>query len=240
MCIIVYKPQGVAPLDYETAKICFENNPHGAGIALLRPEKKKVEIYKGFMSFHAFWKAAEFGVFSADIAAYHFRIATSGGTCPENCHPFPVSNRIKALKDLSYKGRYAFLHNGIIGAGNGDLSDTQLYIKDILSKDVRVLDRSALKDKIAADTHGSRTVLIDALTKNVILTGNWIEDERTGILFSNSSFQDSCGVDLDLISDICPDCGELGARISDFHGLYECPQCHALFDQTGEIWQYGD
>lgn len=255
MCIIAYKPEGVATPAKDILKTCFENNPHGAGLFILRPGEKVAEIHKGYMSFADFWDFASVAVSPEDMAAYHFRITTSGGTCPENCHPFPVSSDVADLRALSIRSRYVFVHNGIIGAGSPELSDTQLYVRDTLTSLVGKLKNKATQDRIAADTIGSRTLTVDARYHEAILTGNWIEDKDTGLLFSNSSYlargygfglrshdypheADDAGMLADM--DVCPDCGGSALLVSEYHGLYECESCHCLFDCYGNVWADGE
>lgn len=180
-----------------------------------------------------------------DIATYHFRITTSGGTNPQNCHPFPISANVKDLKALSITSRFAFIHNGIIGTGSPDLSDTQLYVKNVLA---RIRMKSLTKniiDRIARETEGSRTVTIDARYSFVAMTGKWIHDKDTGLSFSNSSYEKRYYQGLEDYFDMpiqatCPDCLSIEAElISDYHGLYECPDCNCLFDNVGHVWAIG-
>ena len=253
MCIIAYKPEGVALPAKNILKTCFENNPHGAGLFILRPGEKMAEIHKGYMSFPDFWDFASVAVSPDDMVAYHFRISTSGGTCPANCHPFPVSSSVDDLRALSIRSRYVFVHNGIIGAGSRDLSDTQLYVRDTLTSLVGKLKNKATRDKIAADTIGSRTLTVDARYHEAILTGDWIEDKDTGLLFSNTSYLardygfgirfHDCTHEDDSIPeaiDVCPDCGSTAQVVSEYHGLYECENCHCLFDYYGNVWADGE
>lgn len=249
MCIIAYKAKGIDCPSKEIIKACFKNNPDGAGVAILRPGSKAVEIHKGFMQVGEFCDFVSSAVTAKDIAAYHFRITTSGGTKPQNCHPFPISDKVEDLQALSINARYAFVHNGIIGKGTETLSDTQLYIKNTLAK-LRIQSLTKeLESRIAKETEGSRTLTIDARYHRVIKTGTWVEHEESGLLFSNRSYAPSYYDGFhynDIFNDLpleasCPNCAALDADlISDFHGLYECPYCNCLFDDKKNVWALGD
>ena len=246
MCIIIHKPESVPCPQKNIIETCFYNNPDGAGMAILRPRAKEVEIHKGFMVLKDFLDFAACAATRDDIVTYHFRITTSGGTNPHNCHPFPISDNVKDLKALSITSRFAFIHNGVIGNGSPSLSDTQLYVKDVLARiQMKSLTKNIV-DRIARETEGSRTVTIDAQYSYVAMTGKWINDKETGLSFSNSSyekryyqglFEDYFGMP---IQATCPDCRSIEAElVSDYHGLYECPDCNCLFDKDGYIWAVG-
>ena len=249
MCIITYKAKGVDIPSADIIKTCFKNNPDGAGVAILRPGAKTVEIHKGFMELAGFYDFVSSAISAKDIAVYHYRITTSGGTKPQNCHPFPISDKVEELQALSIAARYAFVHNGIIGQGTPELSDTQIYIKNTLAKlNIQALTKG-LENKITKETEGSRTLTIDARYHKVIKTGTWVEDEESGLLFSNRTYVTTNSYDAyydrlfnDLpFEDQCPNCQALDAElISDHYGLYECPYCNCLFDDKGSVWALGD
>ena len=46
MCVICYKPKGIAFPEERILQNCFDNNPDGAGF--MWPENGKVHIRKGF------------------------------------------------------------------------------------------------------------------------------------------------------------------------------------------------
>lgn len=251
MCIIITKQQNVpCPSDLILDR-CFQSNPDGCGVAIKRRSRKEVEIYKGFMRLDDFKTFVNYNIEPEDLAVYHFRITTSGGTSPENCHPFPVSNRIDDLKALVHKSRFAFIHNGIFGPGDEKLrlSDTQLFIKDTLYQLRHALTSKKVQNKLQTLTKGSRTVTIDAQNDLCFMTGNWINDPETGLLFSNSTyerdfyygyplFKDDYEDDRDLFSGTsCPLCKKDNTLMISFrHGLLECEDCGCLFDTLGYVW----
>lgn len=247
MCIIAYKKEGAALPSESILETCFYNNPDGAGIAIMRPRAQKVEIHKGFMGVSSFIDFVSSAVDVNDCAAYHFRISTSGGTNPYNCHPFPISKKVEDLKALETNSRFAFIHNGVIGQGEKSLSDTQVYVRDVLSnRNLAGLPQDIVKT-VEKETDGSRTLLFDAVTHKVAFTGNWITDEKTGLLFSNTSytarhyalFDNSPADDYDIKP--CPHCDNWDTDlVSIYHNLFECPICNCLYDGKGEIWAAGE
>ena len=122
MCVIVYEPKGVQ-LDRTLLKKCYEANQDGSGLMYVKDKKLVVE--KGFFSFAAYWKRRK-AVKTAVIS--HFRIATHGKVSKNTCHPYWVKS-----------GRLAVAHNGTLSKHTpknkeGYESDTQLFIKQVLSK----------------------------------------------------------------------------------------------------------
>ena len=248
MCVICYKPAGVRPPSDDILSNCFDANPDGAGLAIIRPSSDATDIYKGFMSYNTFKEFADSVVTEDDIVGYHFRIATSGGTRPENCHPFPVSMYPEDLRALSYHSRFALLHNGVLGKGDEQLhlSDTQLYVKNVLApRYPQSVD--AERETIAKETKGSRVLLMDGREHKAIMTGDgWVQSD--GLWFSNHSFEDTLpkyaynwwdkgkkATDYPFDDEIpCPLCGGYAEAISYAHDLLECMDCGALMNSWGE------
>lgn len=250
MCIIVFKDNFASLPSENVLRQCFCNNPDGAGVAIIRPTSSLVEIHKGFMDVESFISFATSAVGRDDIAAYHFRITTAGGTSPQNCHPFPVSEHVDDLTALHVNTRFAVVHNGILGKGKGKLSDTQLYIRDRLApRHFRRFSHALLAD-VERETAGSRILLLDGEAHDVAKLGSgWITDNDTGLAFSNETYkprQYPAWYDCLHIDDMpaalpCPSCGSSDAElISAYHGLYECPQCTCLFDDYGDVWADGN
>lgn len=242
MCIIAYKPAGTPAPASDVMHQCFESNPDGAGVAIIRPASTTVEIYKGFMYDIAFQKFCSENISPDDIAVYHWRIATAGLVDAGNCHPFPVSGSRRALRATSIKCRFAFAHNGILGNGADGLSDTQIYIKYCLSKRSLKRPSESLITQLNQELSGSRAVLMDGKTHTVTLIGDgWINDRQSGLSFSNSSYQSS---PFDAWSEwdaLCPFCSSFDTDvISKRHTLIECSHCGCVFDAAGNIWADGD
>src|ERR1041385_705405 len=100
MCICLFKPKNVI-ITKKVLKTCFENNPHGAGMAYASNDGEKVIIDKGYFHFREFWK--KFHAIQENKAMLvHFRVATSGVINKKNCHPWKVDEQ------------HALIHNGTV------------------------------------------------------------------------------------------------------------------------------
>ena len=225
MCIIAIKPHGKAPLPIATITACWKNNPDGAGFVIRRPEHDTVLIQKGFMALDGLLAALEASAIQdSDTVIYHFRIATSGGITPANCHPFPISTNIDDLKTLTIACKTAFVHNGILGKGSKDLSDTQLYVLNTLSHYDSI--KGSLP-KIRKDTAGSRTAILNA-DGQLWLTGQWIE--KDGYHYSNETYTEYYW--WHDFGDTKPgkcDCCRSRIPLVEWDGILLCEQCSAEY-----------
>jgi hypothetical protein len=231
MCIIAIKKPNQPKLPTDIIADCFLTNPDGAGVAICR-DNYPVKISKGYMTVESLLEALDnLAIRETDTVVYHFRIATAGGVRPELCHPFPISTRKQDLFRTDLSCNRAFIHNGIIGAGVDDMSDTQHYILSTLA---HYQPSKKLIERVARDTQGSRTVILERGGK-LAMTGNWID--RHGYSFSNSSFENA-GFYRPVISstslahphyltdEYCLDCGnQLGV---DADGLF-CTGCYTEY-----------
>ena len=233
MCIIAVKPQGKEALPITTLSACWDNNPDGAGFVIYRPGQDTLLIQKGFMTLEALLDALHAATIQTqDTVIYHFRIATSGGITPANCHPFPISGNVNDLKTLTIKCKTAFVHNGILGKGSGDLSDTQMYILKTLS---RYGNLKKKMPRIAQDTAGSRTAILSA-DGQLWLTGTWVAED--GYHFSNRTFVDlGWGYDWDM-PDTCDCCRSMFPLVEQ-DGILLCEQCGTRYAPCHdcEVWQ---
>lgn len=189
MCIIIYKQPGVKMPDNDILKNCWENNDDGAGLMYQLSEeedKTLIHIKKGFMKLQqlqTYLNRMDFQ--EADTVLLHFRTSTSGKQDKHCCHPFPISNLKKDLKATQITTGQALMHNGILGSGAKDLSDTMLFVKEILApvknflNDKGVIDLveyAARKDRLAIFSYG-----------DIILTGDW--KEHLELYFSNEQYK---------------------------------------------------
>lgn len=226
MCIIAVKPQGKVPLPVTTITACWNNNPDGAGFVIRRPEHDTLLIQKGFMTLDGLLAALEASAIKdSDTVIYHFRIATSGGITPANCHPFPISTSVDDLKTLTIACKTAFVHNGILGKGSKDLSDTQLYVLNTLSLYDNIKGNLP---KIQKDTAGSRTAILNA-DGQLWLTGKWIE--KDGYHYSNETFARHWWYDFgdtNTMPERC-DCCRSRLPLVEWDGILLCEQCSAEY-----------
>lgn len=185
MCIILYKPKGAALPNKETLEICFANNDDGAGLTVIQ---KNSRSRKGFMDFKALWSAYRNECFNVNSEfAIHFRLATAGDISKGNCHPFPIVNNVRELRQKKFRSNQTVMHNGILGWGSHSLSDTMLYIKDELYLLRNHLKNPGTVKYIRRETIGSKLLIIDH--GKVTLTGGWITDKNTGIKYSNNGYK---------------------------------------------------
>ena len=234
MCVIAYKPLGTPlPKHFdEIAWNCFQANPDGIGIAWLPKRVHKVQIFKGFFNFDKFWEKLEsLYISESDILAIHFRIATSGNIDATMCHPFPISDKVNFLQAKTASVGKCLLHNGILGEGKGALSDTAVFVKEKLVPALRKTGslQRAMQEVFTPYESNNRVLVMDAETLDVQLYGNWIKDKETGLFFSNNSYQGSFWEWEEEDESFCPICGQWADLISSTHKLYECEECHTVF-----------
>lgn len=258
MCIAVAKKKGFEIPSKEILKSCWENNPDGAGIMF--NDGIEVHGYKGFTTFKGFYKFLkridnQYNLKEKDLVL-HFRIATHGGICRENTHPFPVSNVDKELRSFDWKSQYGFAHNGIIfGYGSktqGGLSDTMEYIKYIINSIPCLEEAETLLHNLACE-HSSRFV---TMTKdNILLGGDWKEDD--GIYYSNGTYisykptvnykwdfkwdkkygtyndyyiDDYKEVDDMDDLEVCDECNKITSKLYNYSGMNICSDCLDMYE----------
>lgn len=192
MCIIAIKAKGVPMIGEDTIRTMFANNPDGAGY--MWADGKSVHIKKGFMRVNELLDSLRGVQNKEDITlVMHFRIATHGGVCAENTHPFPMSADVGKLQKLQTTTKLGIAHNGIIHAvtpSDKSVSDTMEYIADVLVPLYSVMGEKMLHNKqiarlISSTIDGSRLAM---LTPDGVVTtvGNF--EESKGVLYSNSSY----------------------------------------------------
>lgn len=190
MCIIVAKPAGIQCPSLETLETCFNSNPDGAG--LMFPDGDQVRIIKGFMAFDEFSSTLKaLGDVTNTGLVMHFRITTHGGTRPECCHPFPLTDDDTALRALDICAPVGVAHNGVISGMDTDAktSDTMAYIRDVLAPLQRMAGDLLASDDamgVVESTVGSKLAFLEP-DGAITTVGDFIED--SGVFYSNSSFK---------------------------------------------------
>lgn len=194
MCIIAIKPAGIEMPAIATIENMWYNNPDGAGF--MYAKDGAVHIEKGFMklkSLKSALKKLEKNIDTTNTPlVMHFRITTSGGTSPENCHPFPVSEKLPLLQMKKSKAPLAVAHNGIIDIklSQKDISDTMEYIISQLAPLYQ------LKKDFYKHEAGKKLVYNAIKSKMAIMDGNgyiatigdFVAGED-GLLYSNNSYK---------------------------------------------------
>jgi hypothetical protein len=189
MCVIIVKKAGVKMPGKELLKDCWNVNPDGAGF--MYRDGARVFITKGFMSFKTFYTA--FKTFEKTMQGkeviIHFRIATHGSVAPSHCHPFAIGNMDYHCKELNQVVKQAFAHNGIIpGMDHAYLSDSMLFNQVVLSAPAVSgnLHETAVQYLIERSIGHSKLAIF---APELILIGDFLEDRKTGLLFSNKNHE---------------------------------------------------
>lgn len=239
MCIIVYKPADIELPAKSTLRICWEGNPHGAGI--MWPDGRRVNIRKGYMSWDAFEEALDEVTQSIDVAstpiALHFRIATHGDIKPGCCHPFAVKDCYERMRQTKISADVGFMHNGTLSGLETDdaTSDSMAFAKSVLVP-LKAMCSDFLASKkamrvIESSTQGSRFLLM-AKDGRVRTFGRWIEDD--GILYSNENFRPHYVYEPSIFGETPFDAwmafGELDGDLSRYSMFDACRDCPILLD----------
>lgn len=194
MCVAIAKPKGTKLPSRELLKICFKNNPDGAGFVFNRNGKN--HVYKGFFTFGDFWRA----LVSHDIkenegALIHFRVATHGGISKGTCHPFLICNNFDWMKmDACTFAGDVMIHNGQLNfvITEKEVSDSMKLAK-FLSRYDRSLEANQFFIEMALinnDTKKMNRVAIIDREGNIELYGHkepWKEVD--GCFYSNESYK---------------------------------------------------
>lgn len=234
MCIIAAKPAGVAMPSRDTIRTMWDGNRDGAGLMYL--DGGKVTIEKGFMTYKSFAKKLDQLEKRLDLTrtpvVMHFRITTHGGTKPENCHPFPITDSIGALKKLTSRTDIGVAHNGIIHIiPRSGISDTMEYIASQLAPLKRALPRFYENKNAMLLVKNAIDSKMAFLTKEgkIYTVGDFVTDK--GVLYSNRSYIKSSLRYRDLGSWNCY--ADFEDDWGDFQGIgYDDVKCLMWLDET--------
>jgi hypothetical protein len=186
MCIAIIKPYGAKMPKKKRLARCWENNDDGAGYMVYNEYTKKMEITKGFMTFDSFYDSISKQQFSkTDLVGIHFRIGTSSYNTAPNTHPFPLSQQPERLKALTVNSKTGIIHNGVVGKGETDLSDTMVFIRDVLYHLRHHLDEDNTLKAIENISLGNKFAIFR--NGKVYFTGKWHKSK--GCWFSNETYK---------------------------------------------------
>ena len=169
MCIIALTTKGKL-VKKEKLLNMTRNNSHGFGISWI--ENGKVKTFKSMDSKKFIEKAIDIQseFYNESEILIHCRIATSGTTDINNCHPFAVDNDT------------VFAHNGVfdedVAEGTATKSDTRIFNERFL----RNLKPNFLKTRAMRNIIGE---LIDSDNKLAFLTVNKDLDKNAYIINKN-------------------------------------------------------
>ena len=174
----------------------FEKNPHGAGMAITKPDGF-TEWHKGYMDLDSFMeKLNEFSpeMLKENSTTLHFRITTKGNTDPETTHPFPLSPQFSDMRKLHgiTQGPVVF-HNGTIsgfgGIGAKVSSDSQDFVMGPMFYIMKGLkpDRNigALRKTAIEQLIGSSRLLVMMANQDVYRFGSTWTQHTDKCYYSN-------------------------------------------------------
>ena len=96
-------------------------------------------------------------------------------------HPFPITDDVEEMKETVLISGSAIMHNGVLGEGEEHISDTMVFIRDVVFP---VLGRPGGWDLISRQAGGSKLALYH--NGRVCLTGDWVR--MGGVYYSNKDF----------------------------------------------------
>ena len=181
-------------------------------------------ISKGYME----WDDFEAAVKSLKLdkvapVVFHFRIATHGRISPGNCHPFPLTKKVRNLEVLDCVTDLGIVHNGVLDIEiptKSLLSDTQVFVKDVLADSPPEVIRHPVYQKTLALT-GSKFAFLT--TEELYLVGEFIYED--GWDFSNYSYEPLTTQWYQYVSGKCELCPNVATCVDDEYGWKLCAAC---------------
>ena len=183
MCVAIVKPIGAKMPSWTTLRDCWLTNEDGAGVAIAHPQNKLVYVSKGFMTYQSLERyLRSLRNVEQCCIAMHFRIATHGGICPQNTHPFPLAKSKDRLHALDLDTPVAVIHNGVFRLPanrmpDDTMSDTAHAVAEMANSSP---ERWWIKNSPL--TSGSKVAVVRA-GGNYSLLGDWKCDK--GVFYSN-------------------------------------------------------
>jgi hypothetical protein len=190
VCVIAVSPVG-EKVAREVFERMWEANDDGFG--MMYRAKGGVGIVKGIMDKDEAWEV--YSRLPRVPHVLHFRLATHGGVRPELTHPFVVDEASPIVR-VGVVDKPVLAHNGIwpshaLRSGElklkGPTSDSRTLAAWLgkLTNGGRVED--ALKERYYEVATAGRVVVMDPVTQQIYLVGDWIRDG--GFFFSNTSYR---------------------------------------------------
>ena len=168
MCVIIYKPKGVKIPSATMMNMMHRVNHDGCGPC-------SPSTFFKTLNFNAFKKCVEMQDVNEPMLI-HFRWATHGSVCTDNCHPFYDS------KTDTY-----FMHNGVLNIKPyHDRTDSETLFRKYLTPALNVFDLDSMDFKDIVDDFigGSKFAFMQG--ENVRLFGEWTK--YNGCYYSNLRF----------------------------------------------------
>lgn len=232
MCIIAMIPAG-KQINKNTLENMTNNNPDGSGIAWI--QDNKIKTYKTMDNDKFINKALEIqSKFCKDSdILIHCRIATSGKTDLDNCHPFKIS------KDT------VFAHNGILNCveATNKVSDTRMFNKALLKQlKPEFLDNVTTRKLIGEIIRSDKLAFLTVnpkLKRNSYIINRDLGEKENRVWFSNDSYKEKT-----YVTDVCYNWN----LRPDYDSIEETPHDDETlpanvfqpFDQNLEVWLKGN
>ena len=232
MCIIAMIPAG-KQINKNTLENMTNNNPDGSGIAWI--QDNKIKTYKTMDNDKFINKALEIqSKFCKDSdILIHCRIATSGKTDLDNCHPFKIS------KDT------VFAHNGILNCveATNKVSDTRMFNKALLKQlKPEFLDNVTTRKLIGEIIRSDKLAFLTVnpkLKRNSYIINRDLGEKENRVWFSNDSYKEKT-----YVTDVCYNWN----LRPDYDSIEETPHDDETlpanvfqpFDQNLEVWLRGN
>jgi predicted glutamine amidotransferase len=138
MCVAIYKPEGSKFLTESLYEQCWDLNDDGGSISYYDNNIRQWIVYKGMMLW-ADWvnkydEMRKSGELTIDQRVFiHFRVGTAGPKSAQALtHPFPVTNDYEEMSQVHFNNEFIVAHNGTIGKGQPDKSDTMMGVHDYI------------------------------------------------------------------------------------------------------------
>jgi hypothetical protein len=182
LCQIIYKESGAKLPKEGVIKTCHTANKDGFGV--MWRKGNKIQILKGLYDLPTINKIVS-KIPEDCEAAFHFRLATHGGVKAQNCHPFPILDRIDALQSTVGSFDTGVVHNGVIhefGDSKSTLSDTMNFVRYLARR--KKFGFEHLKRHIPSK-YGKFIIFTPIWTYSF---GTFIKDY--GLEFSSSNYKD--------------------------------------------------
>ena len=232
MCIIAMIPAG-KQINKNTLENMTNNNPDGSGIAWI--QDNKIKTYKTMDNDKFINKALEIqSKFCKDSdILIHCRIATSGKTDLDNCHPFKISNDT------------VFAHNGILNCveATNKVSDTRMFNKALLKQlKPEFLDNVTTRKLIGEIIRSDKLAFLTVnpkLKRNSYIINRDLGEKENRVWFSNDSYKEKT-----YVTDVCYNWN----LRPDYDSIEETPHDDETlpanvfqpFDQNLEVWLRGN
>ena len=266
MCVIALTTKGNI-VNKETLQNMTNNNSHGFGISWI--ENGKIKTFKSMNSKEFIKRAIDIQseFYNDSEILIHCRIATSGKTDLQNCHPFKVDSKT------------VFAHNGVldddIAPGTKNKSDTRVFnerfLKELKPEFLRTKHmRSIIGELIGSFNKLAFLTVNPKLPRNsyvINMDSGTVDD---GVWYSNNSYKqksyssswndawgmsdadlmdqyyaDSCEVNKDNIPLSPPEDAILIEKLSDLSEFIHDTNCEIimerdpdLIDAINDIWEY--